>query len=297
MKENGKYVATAGAAKTTTEKKDFITHPVGFKWLRRNERQEKPRDIGLTEIRAAYYSNFGIRYFQDILDMSGNYVDSIKFAGGAFTMMNPEKIREMNTLAHEHGVLVSTGGFMEYILTQGKDAVKKYIQEVKELGFDIIEISTGFISIPTSDWQRVIEEVQKAGLRAKPEIGVQFGAGGDGTAAEYETEGIQDVEFATRQAQKFLDAGAYIIMMESEGVTENAEPWKVDVPAQFIRDLGLKNVMFEAADPQVFKWYIKNYGPEVNLFVDHSQLVQLEATRQGIWGTNDIWGRVLTYKG
>jgi phosphosulfolactate synthase (CoM biosynthesis protein A) len=54
--------------------------------------------------------------------------------------------------------------------------------------------------------------------------------------------------------------------------------------------------MFEAADPEVFAWYIKNYGPEVNLFVDHSQIVQLECLRSGIWGTADIWGRILTYK-
>jgi hypothetical protein len=26
--------------------------------------------------------------------------------------------------------------------------------------------------------------------------------------------------------------------------------------------------MFEAADPEVFGWYVKNYVPEVNLFVD-----------------------------
>src|SRR5690625_1977238 len=133
----------------------------------RNDGPSKPRTVGLKVIREAYYSNFGMRYLQDILEMSGNYIDSIKFAGGAFTFMNPDKIRELNDLAHEYGVLVSTGGFMEYVLTKGKDAVKKYIREVKELGFDIIEISTGFISIPTSDWQRVIEDVQKAGLKAK----------------------------------------------------------------------------------------------------------------------------------
>lgn len=54
--------------------------------------------------------------------------------------------------------------------------------------------------------------------------------------------------------------------------------------------------MFEAADPAVFGWYIKNYGPEVNLFVDHSQIVQLECLRSGIWGTKSLWGRVLTCK-
>jgi hypothetical protein len=36
--------------------------------------------------------------------------------------------------------------------------------------------------------------------------------------------------------------------------------------------------------------------PDVNLFVDHSQIVQLEALRRGIWGTKDLWGRVVTFK-
>lgn len=54
--------------------------------------------------------------------------------------------------------------------------------------------------------------------------------------------------------------------------------------------------MFEAADPAVFEWYIKNYGPDVNLFVDHSQIVQLECLRAGIWGTKSSWGRVASFK-
>jgi len=54
--------------------------------------------------------------------------------------------------------------------------------------------------------------------------------------------------------------------------------------------------MFEAADPEVFSWYVTNYGPDVNLFVDHSQIVQLQCLRAGIWGTKSTWGRVLTYK-
>ncbi|MGZ9135717.1 MAG: phosphosulfolactate synthase, partial [Candidatus Deferrimicrobiaceae bacterium] len=55
-------------------------------------------------------------------------------------------------------------------------------------------------------------------------------------------------------------------------------------------------VMFEAADPAVFSWYVKNFGPDVNLFVDHSQVVQLECLRSGIWGTAGTWGRVVTFK-
>ena len=55
--------------------------------------------------------------------------------------------------------------------------------------------------------------------------------------------------------------------------------------------------MFEGADPAVFEWYIQNYGNEVNLFVDHSQIVQLEALRSGIWGTKSTWGRIQNLAG
>jgi phosphosulfolactate synthase (CoM biosynthesis protein A) len=85
-------------------------------------------------------------------------------------------------------------------------------------------------------------------------------------------------------------------MIESEGITENVKTWRTDVVARIIGALGIEKVMFEAADPEVFAWYIKNYGSELNLFVDHSQIVQLECVRSGIWGTADIWGRILTYK-
>ena len=56
-----------------------------------------------------------------------------------------------------------------------------------------------------------------------------------------------DEQRQLRQAKRFLDAGAYMIMIESEGITENVEPWRTDVPAKFINALGLESVMFEAA--------------------------------------------------
>jgi hypothetical protein len=38
----------------------------------------------------------------------------------------------------------------------------------------------------------LVKKVHKAGLKAKPEVGIQFGAGGATTAAELEAEGIRD---------------------------------------------------------------------------------------------------------
>lgn len=268
-----------------------------FAFLKVNERAPKPRTRGLTEIRGPYYTPMGKHYLQDVLETMGTYIDALKFAGGSFSLMPERAVKELIDLCHAHNVLVSTGGFIEYVLTQGRDAVDSYIRECKKLGFDIIEISSGFITIPTDDWLRLIEKVQKAGLKAKPEIGIQFGAGGASAAEELAAEGIRDPEAAIAQGRKFLEAGATMIMVESEGITENVKVWRTDVPAKIANALGLERVMFEAADPGVFAWYIKNYGAEVNLFVDHSQIVQLECLRSGIWGTKSLWARVLTYKG
>ena len=268
-----------------------------FSFLRFNERPPKPRTRGVTEIRGPYYTPMGKRYLQDILETMGAYVDVLKFAGGSFSLMPRQAVKELLDLCHAHNVLVSTGGFIERVLTYGPDAVNRYIQECKELGFDIVEISSGFITIPTDDWLRLIEKVQKAGLKAKPEVGIQFGAGGATSESELEAEGTRDPEWAMVQAKRFVDAGAYMIMIESEGITENVKTWRTDVVAKIINALGLEKPMFEAADPEVFAWYVKNYGAEVNLFVDHSQIVQLECLRSGLWGTKSLWGRVLTYKG
>jgi phosphosulfolactate synthase (CoM biosynthesis protein A) len=268
-----------------------------FAFLKFNDRSAKPRLSGVTEIRGPYYTPMGKRYLQDILETMGAYVDILKFAGGSFSLMPREAVKEIIDLCHKYNVLVDTGGFMEYVLTQGSEMVDRYIQECKELGFDIIEISCGFITIPTDDWARLVEKVQKAKLKPKPEVGIQFGAGGATAAEELEAEGTRDPEWAILQAKRFLEAGAYMIMIESEGITENVKVWRTDVPAKIVNTLGLDKVMFEAAEPEVFAWYIKNYGPEVNLFVDHSQIVQIECLRSGIWGTKSLWGRIKTYKG
>ena len=211
-----------------------------FPFLRINERETKPRKRGLTEIRGPYYSVVGRRYLEDLFETMGNYVDSLKFAGGSFTLMPAHVIREIVDLCHKHEVLVSTGGFVERVLAQGSDAVRQYVAECKAFEFDIVEISAGFISIPTDDWLRLIDLVRKSGMKAKPEVGIQFGAGGATASAELEAEGVRDPSWAIAQAKRFLDAGAEIIMIESEGITENVDPWRTDVPARFIDEIGME---------------------------------------------------------
>ena len=264
--------------------------------LQLNRRGGKPRSLGLTEIRGPYYSVVGSRYLADVLETMGAYVDSLKFAGGSFCIMPEERVREIVELCHRHDVLVSTGGFLERALPLGPGVVDRCLDACRRLGFDTIEVSSGFVTAPTDDLLALAERALDRGFQVKPEVGVQFGAGGGSTVEQLETETPRAVDDAIRIAERYLGLGLPLVMIESEGLTENVRAPRHDIIAKIVSALGLSRLMFEAADPTVFTWYVKTYGPDVNLFVDHSQVVQLEALRADLWGTADVWGRVVTFK-
>ncbi|WP_276255512.1 phosphosulfolactate synthase [Halomontanus rarus] len=266
-----------------------------FDFLHVNEREEKPRENGITEIRGPYYNPMGPRELRDILETMGAYVDIYKFSGGSFALMPEAAVTEMIEICHEHDVLVSTGGFIEHVLIQDYDQVEHYVEEAGELGFDIVEVSSGFIAIEIEDMVTLTELVQDHGMKAKPEINVQFGAGGASSVEELESESAIDPTSAIEEGKRHLEAGAYKVMVESEGITERVRDWRTDVAFEIANGLGIENCVFEAADPEVFEWYIKQFGPKVNLFVDNSQIVELECMRSGLWGKKSTWSRIASY--
>ena len=81
--------------------------------------QSQTPDARLTEIRGPYYSVRRTAVLEDLFELMGNYVDSLKFAGGSFALMPEAAVRNIIELCHHHNVLVSTGGFLEHVLAQG----------------------------------------------------------------------------------------------------------------------------------------------------------------------------------
>ncbi|TFK68847.1 coma-domain-containing protein [Pluteus cervinus] len=270
-----------------------------FEFLPSNELVTKPRQYGLTEIRGPYYTPVGQTYLKELLKDWGTYVDGIKFAGGSFSLMPKDRLKDLIELAHEHGCYVSTGGFIERVLASSagdRTAIEKYLQACKDIGFDVVELSSGFLSIPAEDWAMLIELTAAYGLKPKPEIGIQWGAGGDASIEELEAEGTRDPGWLINRAKTFLQAGADMIMIESEGITENVREWRTDVISAITAALPKEKIMFEAADPKVFTYHIQNQGASANLFIDHSQIVQLACLRRGIWGTGSTFGRIVTFR-
>lgn len=80
----------------------------GFGFIRSNPRAEKPRKCGLTEIRGPYYTAYGKRHLQDVLETMGYHIDGFKFAGGSFALFPERAVLEMIELAHDYDVYVST---------------------------------------------------------------------------------------------------------------------------------------------------------------------------------------------
>jgi phosphosulfolactate synthase (CoM biosynthesis protein A) len=59
-------------------------------------------------MRGPYYSAYGTRHLEDVLETVGGHVDGLKFAGGSFEVMPEGRVREMIEVAHRNGVYVST---------------------------------------------------------------------------------------------------------------------------------------------------------------------------------------------
>ena len=268
-----------------------------FEFIRLNELPTKPRTTGIIEFRGPYYTPVTEGYLTDLLNDWGDYVDGFKFAGGSMRLLTEQKTRKMIRICHDHNVYVSTGGFVERVIVQGPDAVDKYLEECKSLEFDLVEISSGLASIKLQDKVAIVKQVQKLGMKAKPEVSMMIGAGAGTHIIGYKPKMRLFADVA-KETQAHLDAGASILMLESEGITEDLPPakWRKDVVKKLVGKFGYHKWMFEASDPPVFKWYLKTFGRDVNLFIDHSQIVEFNAWRLGLWGDSDIWkGKHLSY--
>jgi phosphosulfolactate synthase (CoM biosynthesis protein A) len=259
----------------------------------------KPRESCVTEIRGGYYSVVGISYMKDLFDENAEYIDVFKFAGGTQRLIDFSLVKRKIALCHDYDILVSTGGFTERVLVtinrNGRfgmvsdplETFEKYLDEAKSLGFDVVEISDGLIKGKISLQTRLemTRLAKKYGLRAKPEVSAAYGIK-MGQKVDVDSKKL------IAEAKDFLSAGAWKIMIESEGITENVggeENWKKDVIFDVVKGLDIKKLMFEGADPEVFQWYVRNFGTCVNFFIDHSQITELTLARRKVWAKKALW--------
>ncbi|XP_010241028.1 PREDICTED: protein HEAT-STRESS-ASSOCIATED 32 [Nelumbo nucifera] len=263
------------------------------------DRPEKPRRYGVTEMRGPHYTLLSQNVLQDIFESMGDFVDGLKFAGGSHSLMPKAFIKEVTDMAHRHNVYVSTGDWAEHLIRGGPSAFKQYVEECKNLGFDTIELNAGSLTLPEETLLRFVRLIKSGGLKAKPQFAVNFNksdipVAGDRAYGAYiapvprTSEIVEDVDLLIRRAERCLEAGADMIMIDADDVCRYADSFRTDIIAKIIGRLGLEKTMFEASNPKTSEWFVQQYGPRVNLFVDHSQVMGLECIRGRNLGKNHM---------
>ncbi len=274
-----------------------------FKFVNLKELPEKPRRLGLTEVRGPYYEAFTLGQLESLLSTWGHYIDGFKFAGGTQALLPPETVKAFTSLAHQHHVYVNTGGFIERVVAQDINLVDPYLQETRDLGFDVVEVSSGMFhsahDFPLNAQLEIVQKIQKLGMKPKPEITMMSGVGAGVAEFGYQQkiQAVKSLSEFIEEGEKFFDAGAYMLMIESEGITEGiADPdqWRKDIIFALIKKFGIENLMFEVSPEdeearKTFKWYLKQVDPQVNLMMNSKNIIEYNAWRLQLWGDSDIF--------
>jgi len=93
-----------------------------------------------------------------------------------------------------------------------------------------------------------------------------------------------------RWLQEELDAGAWKVITEAReggtaGIFDSAGGVRTDLIAEIAMAVGPANVVFEAPTKAAQAWFIKTFGPSVNLGnIPPDEVIPLETLRRGLRG-------------
>jgi phosphosulfolactate synthase len=228
-----------------------------------------PRPGGFTHV---IDKGLGPRAWEDVLETSGEFIDIVKLGWGtAYVTRNLEA--KLDVL---RGKPVVVGGtFFEVVFVQGKlDGYKRWLQG---LGLTHVEISDGVIDLPRERKLELIEEFARD-FTVLSEVGSKDA----------------DVEFTadewTRWLREELDAGAWKVITEAReggtaGIFSKSGEMRTELVGEIAGAVPLEDVVFEAPTKFAQAWFIKEFGPAVNLGnIAPDEVIPLETLRRGLRG-------------
>lgn len=135
--------------------------------LTRNRATTKPRNQGLTMVLDRC---LGLQATEDLLALSGDYIDQIKLSFGTSVFLDEDLLRRKIERIRSYGIDVFPGGtLMEAMLVRG--IYPQYVQRARELGFTALEISDGTITMSRQTRDEAIKRARDAGLKVFSEVG------------------------------------------------------------------------------------------------------------------------------
>ena len=227
------------------------------------------RDGGLTHV---LDKGLGPRAWEDVLETAGQYIDIVKLGWGtAWVTGNLE--RKLEVLRGKPVVIGGT--FFEVVYARDKlDEFKRWL---RKRGITHVEISDGTVEIPRERKLELIADFARD-FTVLSEVGSKD----------------SDVVFAPYQWVEWINeelaAGAWKVITEGReggtaGIFRSDGDMRTGLLDEIAHGVPIENVLFEAPTKSSQAWFVKHFGPNVNLGnIPPDEVIPLETLRLGLRG-------------
>jgi phosphosulfolactate synthase len=254
-------------------KKNPYGHPIGLSTLNTPQRTTKPRkQDGLTIL---IDRGIPTRYFCDVIDSFGDYVDIVKFGWGS-SLVTPDLGMKIACLLNRKIDFFFGGTLFEKFVHQGKfDEFYAFLRKYRP---HYVEISDGTIELDPMQRHRFIERLSQEFI-VFSEVGYKDAQRSEEMCADQWIDLIQ---------KDFL-SGARKVILEaresgSSGICQSNGSLREDIISQIVGSgISPASLIFEAPNSALQSYLIKRFGANVNLAnVPFEQALNLESLRLGL---------------
>lgn len=233
-------------------------------------RSAKPREQGITHV---LDKGLSLSEVDGLVEVAGDYVDVVKLGWGtALATLNLQTKLERY---REHGIPVVLGGSLtELAIAQGR--LERLVAWVHDLGLTHFEISDGTIVL---DPRRKIELI--AQLSQEFTVLSEVGSKDD-------TGAITPPYLWVEQMDDQLKAGAWKVIAEgresgSAGIFRPTGEVREGLINEIVHGVEAGKIMFDAPRKEQQVWFVKRFGPDVNLGnIAPTDVLPLETLRLGL---------------
>jgi phosphosulfolactate synthase len=232
-------------------------------------RSPKPRTSGLTHV---IDKGLNLREIEGLFDTAGEYVDVVKLGWGtSYVTRNLEKkialYRSLET------PVVCGGTLFEAAVARGK--LDEYRRWLVDNRISHVEVSDGAIDIPHERKLELIAELA-GDFVVLSEVGSKDA---DVVYAPY-----QWVDWMTAE----LAAGAWKVITEGRetgtaGIFRPTGEMRTGLIDEIAHEIDVAHIIFEAPTKDSQAWFVRHFGPEVNLGnIPPEEVIPLETLRLGL---------------
>ena len=232
-------------------------------------RAPKPRTRGLTHV---IDKGLNLREIEGLFDTAGDYVDVVKLGWGtSYVTRNLEK--KIALYRSFETPVVCGGTLFEAVVA--RDKVDEYKRWLVAQRFSHVEISDGAVDIPRERKLELIAEFARD-FTVLSEVGSKDA---DVVYAPY-----QWVEWMKAE----LEAGAWKVITEGResgtaGIFRPTGEMRTGLLDEIAHEIDVHEVIFEAPTKTSQAWFIRHFGPDVNLGnIPPDEVIPLETLRLGL---------------